>query len=235
MEQNELQNSGNIPNSSEPFGRLPNDSETFRTLPNSSELFRNLPHPFDRKENHTLSVREVARMFELSGVARTERSIINWCQPNKMGVSRLDCYFDPNERKYFLTPQSVELAIAEEKAKAAKLNSDTSEAVEDVPKVSEPSKNDPAPAPSTMDRKAEKDMQAEILDLKIANRAKDMWIETLKEERAGILDQLINTTRKVGELETKLLQLGAPDRIVQIGSEDQFRTTVEKPDSSGNL
>src|SRR5438034_3727481 len=27
------------------------------------------------------------------------RSIINWCQPNKLGVCRLDNYFDPNERR----------------------------------------------------------------------------------------------------------------------------------------
>jgi len=59
-------------------------------------------------------------MFEVAGVARTERSIINWCQLNSQGVARLDAYFDPNERRYYITPQSVELAIAEEKAKAAR-------------------------------------------------------------------------------------------------------------------
>jgi hypothetical protein len=59
-------------------------------------------------------------MFEDAGVARTERSITNWCQLNAQGIARLDAYYDPNERKYFITPQSVELAIAEEKAKAAR-------------------------------------------------------------------------------------------------------------------
>ena len=67
-------------------------------------------------------MREVARLFEAAGVGRTERSIVNWGQPNKKGIARLDSYFDPNERKYFITPQSVEQAIAEEKAKAAKTN-----------------------------------------------------------------------------------------------------------------
>jgi hypothetical protein len=28
-------------------------------------------------------------------------------------VARLDCYLDPNERKYFITPQSVTLAISD--------------------------------------------------------------------------------------------------------------------------
>ena len=53
-------------------------------------------------------------MFETAGVARTERSIINWCQPNRQGIARLDSYYDPNERKYYITPQSVETAIQEE-------------------------------------------------------------------------------------------------------------------------
>jgi hypothetical protein len=44
---------------------------------------------------------------------------VNWCQHNALGVGKLDAYFDPNERKYFITPESVELAIAEEMAKAA--------------------------------------------------------------------------------------------------------------------
>ena len=38
------------------------------------------------------------------------------------GVARLAAYFDPNERKYYVTPQSVGLAIQEEKAKAVKIS-----------------------------------------------------------------------------------------------------------------
>ena len=132
MEKNLPDNPGNIPNpstefravrnDSEGFRKVPNVSESFGSLPHGSEAFRSFPNASERKENHTLTVREASRMFEAAGVARTERSIINWCQPNKTGIARLDCYFDPNERKYFITPQSVELAIAEEKAKAAKIN-----------------------------------------------------------------------------------------------------------------
>src|SRR5579859_3233506 len=83
-----------VPNGSESFGKLPHVSEPFRTVPKVSEGFGNVPHS-ERRENHTLSVREVARMFETAGVARTERSIINWCQLNGQGQARLDAYFDP--------------------------------------------------------------------------------------------------------------------------------------------
>src|SRR6202043_2905327 len=99
----------------------------FGTVRNGSEDGGNekLADRAERKENHTLTVREAARLFESAGVARTERSITNWCQPNRTGVARLDAYYDPNERKYYISPQSVELAIAEEKAKAAKVNEPT--------------------------------------------------------------------------------------------------------------
>ena len=50
-------------------------------------------------------------------MARTERSITRWCQPNPQGQSKLDCYFDTNEIKWLITPQSVTLAIAEEQAR----------------------------------------------------------------------------------------------------------------------
>jgi len=127
---------GVAPHDSASFSTVPKDSENFRIARNDSERVRNPPQISERKENHTLTVREVARKFEAAGVARTERSIVNWCQFNPQGVARLDAYFDPNERKYFITPQSVELAIAEEKAKAAKLN-EPSEPVGSVPKDSQ--------------------------------------------------------------------------------------------------
>src|SRR6267378_2623735 len=104
----------------EPFENLPNVSESFGTIRNDAEGFGNVPKSSERKQSHTLTVREATRMFEEAGVPRTERSIINWCQPNRTGVARLDSYFDPNEHKYFITPQSVTLAIREEQAKASK-------------------------------------------------------------------------------------------------------------------
>lgn len=48
---------------------------------NDAEAFGTVPQTAERKETHTLTVRETARMFEAAGAARTERSIINWGQP----------------------------------------------------------------------------------------------------------------------------------------------------------
>ena len=134
---------------------------------------------------------------------------MNWCQANRQGIPRLDSYFDPNERKYFITPQSVEAAIAEEKAKAAAKSPplDGSESFRAIPKDAREPKGAADPASESDDVRV-KELEKENLDLKITNRGKDFFIEQIQKERAGILDQLLQANRKVGELETKLLQLG---------------------------
>ena len=112
---------GPMPVKSEASADVPQASADFRTVPNPTEEFGKVPQYVERKENHTLTVRETARMFEAAGVARTERSVINWCQPNRQGIMRLDSYYDPNERKYYITPQSVEAVIQEEIQRTKKL------------------------------------------------------------------------------------------------------------------
>jgi hypothetical protein len=52
------------------------------------------------------------------------------------------------------------------------------------------------------------------MDLKITNPGKDMFIEHLKTERGNFLGQLTESSRKIGELETKFLQLDAPEASV---------------------
>jgi hypothetical protein len=209
MTENPSEHFRTVPNGSEPFGNLPNASEDFGTVRNTSETFRTVPHVSERKENHTLTVREAAKMFETAGVARTERSIINWCQPNRTGVARLDAYFDPNERRYFVTPQSVEAVISEEKAKAAKIN--TPEISENFGKIPNDThrKSETTPPPFEDVGKV-RELEREIMDLKIANRGKDMFIEQMGKDRAMLLQEVSSSNRRIGQLETRLLQLGAP-------------------------
>ena len=202
-------------NDSATFGKVPKNAESFGRIPHDSESFRSVPKASERNENHTLTVREVARMFEAAGVARTERSIVNWCQPNKSGIARLDAYFDPNERRYFITPQSVESAIAEEKAKAAK-GSQPSEPVGNIPNDSETAKRFDS-KPIEMDAAETGELQKQVRDLEITNRVKDGIIDMLQkererfgEERKGYIAQMVDGSRKIGELESMLHQLEAP-------------------------
>ena len=190
---------------------VPNHSEPFRSVPNNSEDFGTVRKDFKRKESHTLTAREVTRIFEQAGVARTERSIINWCHPNKQGVARLDCYFDPNEKKYFITEESVALAIKEEQAKGSKRAPlRASEDTVEIPK----GRSESSPSDDDYEIRA---LRQENLDLKITNRGKDYFIEQLQkerqsfaEERKEYVEQLIESNRRAGELETKLLQLTTP-------------------------
>jgi hypothetical protein len=224
MEQNQPNDPGNVPHHSAEFGKLRKASESFRTVPkvsepfgkirNDAERFGNVPQGSERKQNHSLTVRESARIFEAAGVARTERSIVNWCQPSRIGIPRLDSYFDPNERKYYITPQSVELAIAEEKAKAVKIN-EPAELVRTVPNNSE--RPSTTVGSSKPDEGRLKDLEPEVMDLKITNKGKDFFIEQLQKERESFVqerqdyvEKLMNFNHKVGELETKLLQLEGP-------------------------
>jgi hypothetical protein len=54
------------------------------------------------------------------------------------------------------------------------------------------------------------ELEREIMDLKITNRGKDMFIEQLKSERTGFFEKLLLSNRTVGQLETKLRQLNEP-------------------------
>lgn len=215
----------NVPHAAESFGTVPHVSESFGNVPQGAEAFRTVPKPAEPdisaelRERYTLTVRETARLFETAGVARSERSIVNWCQQNRQGIARLDAYFDPNERRYLITRQSADSIIAEEKARAAKAHA------EPVPPVTEERGTEPKPAAeafrkvpnpaedTTIKQKADADelaeLQKENLDLKITNRGKDYFIEQMKIEREGLLKQLVDSSHRVGQLETKLLLSGS--------------------------
>src|SRR5689334_9989544 len=108
--------------SSEILGNIPSvTSENLQPIPNHSETnFEPIRKPSERKPTHTLTVREAARIFEEHEVSITEHTITNWCKQNSQGVCRLDGFYDEAERKWYITPESVEFAIKEERIKLRK-------------------------------------------------------------------------------------------------------------------
>ena len=186
-----------IPQNTEAAFDVPQASAEFRTIPNGAEDFGKVTHVAERKENHTMTVRETARMFETAGVARTERSIINWCQANRQGITRLDSYYDPNTRKYYITTQSVEAVIQEEIQRAKK----TPEVADSEPFGSraQPVKHPRTDTSATDDRRI-RELERENMDLKITNRAKDMFIEQLKGERSEFIEKLLSPNQNFGQL-----------------------------------
>ena len=198
---------GPMPVKNETSADVPQASADFRTVPNPTEEFGKVPQAAEGRENHTLTVRETARMFEAASVARTERTIINWCQPNRQGIARLDSYYDPNEHKYYIKPQSVETVIQEEIQRSKKTNEvPVSEAFgSHVETVKHSPRN---PTARAADERKLQELERELIDLKIANRGKDYLIDQLKGERTGFFEKLLSANRTVGQLETKLHQLG---------------------------
>ena len=113
-------------------------------------------------------------------------------------------YYDPNERKYYITPQSVEAVIQEEIQRTNKSSApSTSES------FGSPVTHVKHPQSGTNGANEPKfhELEREIRDLKITNRAKDMFIDHLKSERSDFFDKLISANQMVGRLEIKLNQL----------------------------
>ncbi len=206
-----------MPNGSEPFRTVPQTSESFGKVPHAAESFGNLPNTSERTDNHTLTVREVARMFEAAGVARTERSIVNWCQTNRQGMARLDAFYDTNDRRWFITPQSVESAIAEEQAKASKSGQNPSEPVAAIPQPSEIENGTIRSRPNAgVGADNSTGSEKELMDLRILNRGKDYFIEQLQKEREAMLEKLVSGSHRIGELESQMRQLAAPSATDKI-------------------
>jgi hypothetical protein len=204
-----LASSGQSPKTMKTSTDVPQVSAEFRTVPNDAEAFGTVPQVAERKETHTLTVRETARIFEAASVARTERSIINWCQPNRQGIARLDSYFDPNERRYYISPQSVE-AVIQEEIQRAKRSSDAPTSESFGSPVETVKHSQTTTATNAVDERKVQEFEREILDLKITNRGKDYLISELTKERKSYFDQLLAANRTLGKLETKLTQLDGP-------------------------
>ena len=242
--------------SSEGFGTVPNDAERFGNVQNASEDFGSVPNDAERggrqneeqesstlqttsirTEFHTLTVKEAARQFEEGGVARTERSITNWCRPNKDGVPRLDCYFDRNERRYFITVQSVNAVVEEEKArmgsqKKSGTESASNSTVRNDADVSNASERNGTAEPGQVERPNSghadvDDLKTEMEFLRVDNQVKEAWIKELRSERKEFLSSLRKADYHIGKLETQL-QLEAP-RTFQKGSEQRAASEMALP------
>jgi hypothetical protein len=200
---------GSVPHNAEASFDIPQTAAEFRTVPNNAEDFGTVPQTAERKENHTLTVRETARLFETAGVARTERSIINWCQPNRQGITRLDSYYDPNERKYYITPQSVE-AVIQEEIQRVKKSTEMPTSEDFRSPVAHVKHSRTAATGIASDPQRIQELERENFDLKITNRAKEIVIERMQKEREGFIEKLLVSSRTVGQLETKLNRLDAP-------------------------
>lgn len=210
--EDDSENNGNFPQETAVASEeLPKDSEGVRSGSEGiSEPSRPLRNHAERSKDHTIPVRGAAKIFEEAKLPVTERTIINWCNPNKRGIVRLDCYFDAGDGKYFITPQSIEQVIKEESPRAkathhipfnlsenqggiSELDGKGSEeqptVSEEVPKDSETgSESFGSVAGESMGNGGNKEqvirqLRQNLIDGTILNKGKDFFIEQLQKDR----------------------------------------------------
>jgi hypothetical protein len=129
------------------FGSFPKGSESFRRVPPSaSETLGEILSRPERRPVHTLSAREVEKLFEQAGRPVTERSLLNWCKPNSEGICRLNCGYERGERRWYIAPASVERVIEEERKKDQSFPKDSLEFSEASERLSETFGNERDPA-----------------------------------------------------------------------------------------
>jgi hypothetical protein len=157
-------------------------------------------------------------MFETAGMPRNQRSIERYCNDQK-----LDCFFESDEQRYYISPGSVERLVAQLREIRAR-----HEASPDVvigPTASDTVRPAPTPAPAPvedpqLERKI-KELEDKLFNLEVERRAKEQVVNMLRDQikddrseyhkqLSSITTQLVDQSRQIGTLETKLKQIEAP-------------------------
>ena len=185
---------------------MPHDAERDRTVPHDAARDGTVRNSAD--ELHTTTIREALKLFEDAGVPRAERTLVKWCGKDATGTGRLDCQLDQNEGRYYITEESIERVIAEEQAKGKG-------------RVEQEPEGEVVPSKEPEEKK---ELELQIRDLEISNRAKDHVIERLDRDREQLLGQLSETSRLLGAAEATLQALEAPKGE---GRQDQYESPVE--------
>ena len=161
------------------------------------------PHVHEASD-YSISVEEASsRCFE-AGVPRSPRTLMRYCAHGHLDCSKVDT--ERNE-KYLISRSSLDRRIQEllQVATTGHVESQRDTTRHDAPSR-DTSRSDEQSAELT---EKVKQLEAENLDLKITNRAKDQLIQMVREERVGFIDQLTAASRRMGQLEERL-QLMAP-------------------------
>jgi ATP-dependent Lon protease len=187
-----------------------------------------------RTEAHTLTTREVMKIFEAAGIPRAQRSIERYCQQGD-----LDCLPDAIERRQYITQASVDTLIGQLKELASRHQKATAEQMsptdgDDTERRAATSATSESVKHGTPEKREEKhavgdneermkEMEARIkelenekFNLEIDKRARDQIVGMLREQMTQqtqvFSTQLSQTSRRVGQLETEMRQLTAPRR-----------------------
>ena len=229
---NTSENFSNVQNSSEHYSNIQSISEDFSTPLKSSKRAPGfgrgkkypgaaLPPEEYQETDFSLIMEEAYSLFENAGERRSVRMIAEYCK-----TGELVCYYDSDDKRWHINPDSVHNKIEKIKALNARASQRTSQGTSEDFKPPQSHTQIPASsAPEASETSGEheqtiKRLEQEILDLKITNRGKDYFIEQLQNERNAMLDKVEKNSLMIGELRTKLLQLEAPKPPTEYREQD---------------
>ena len=211
----------------------PTLSDDVRPSPTPSDDVR--PRPTmsaTRSDKHTLTTREVMKIFEEAGIPRAQRSIERYCQQGD-----LDCMPDAIEKRQYITRESVETLIGQLKEIASrhpKANTNEEQhhgaTGDDNQRRAATSTDDTGMKHRPPEKQGEKqqageqelealkarlkEMEDKNFNLEIDKRAKEQVISMIREQMTQQVKdfsaELTQTSRRVGQLETEMRQLMAP-------------------------
>jgi hypothetical protein len=160
-----------------------------------------------------LTSNEVEAMFEHAGLPRTQRSIERYCKFDK-----LECQFDTDEMRWYITQKSAERLIGQ--IKEIQARHEKNEPVGLGPTVSDTPRQE-----ATAEKREEKSEQkssvgsneeefrklrARVRRLQIDAEVNKRYIERLELEREKDRDRMLSQSHQIGALETQLNQIEAP-------------------------
>jgi len=171
------------------------------------------PTPLPDLSRHTLSVEEAAALFVDAGVPKSVRTVQRYCRSGILECIRTDTELGD---KYLIDRASIDRRI-EELKKFQQMMATTPVATSPDTSRPDASRHDTSrPDATRRDNPNDdaaprvKELEAEVLNLRIDNRAKEIVITQLVDERKGFMSQLTDQATRIGELGTKLLQLVSP-------------------------
>ena len=186
----------------------------------------------DGAARHTLSVVEALTIFEQAGVPRSARTIHRYCRSGILACIRTDTELG---ERFLIDRTSVDNRI-EHLQKLQHLLETTSVATR--PDVTRYDGSGRAAARSDSPRRDDDDtapdirkLEEEVLHLKIDNRAKEIVINQLVDERKSFVGQITQQAKQIGELGTRLRQLIAP----RPSSEGELPATTAMDGSIGSI
>ena len=200
--------------------------------------------------DYTLSVEEASDLFANAGVPRSVRSVQRFCQKG-----HLDCIPVDTEmgQKYLVSREGVDRRIRElqqiERVMRATGAARRVEARPGAPSHDE-TRSD-APGHDGVAANRIRELESKVRELEIDKAVRQQLIERLDGDRVRMLDQveryvtqLIEKSREIGQMETKLMRLSAPQgrdtneseyHVVDAGTEPESSTETWPHPSAADL